>query len=457
MDVDPHLGHESTTVTHEHPAFKASDEGLAKRGAHNPQRHSAALPLHGDATLKLRLTPPASRCASALVTRWSGAEEEVVLGLCDLDPARKAQWHGFQTALAELGASGADDWDEAGRIPEEVIAGFASRRLLGGLASTAVGGGGLDPLGLGLLAEAVGAASASLASLLTVQSMVIHAVERFGGTAVKQQLLPRLARGEVVGSFALSEPGAGSDLSAITTEATLLPDAATLSGTKTWLSFGRDAGIFLVFARSARGPCACLVEANAPGVVLEPVDGMLGFRAARLATLRLDACEVPARSIIGRPGLGLGMVALDALNVGRLCIAWASCGAQRDCLAATIRHVSGRRTSRGTLGDEPGIRGAICEMQLQLEASQALVLAATAALARRDDTAPQRLMAAKLFASAASARTAGRAVELLGAVGCSSRTPVARHFRDTKVLEIIEGANDMLRVFLGERYIAGEA
>lgn len=379
------------------------------------------------------------------------------LGLCDLDPSRKVQWQGFQEALTELGAAAADGWDEVGRIPEEVLAGLAARRLLGGLASTAVGGGGLDPLGLGLLAEAAGAASASLASLLTVHSMVLRAVERFGGAVLKQELLPRLARGEVIGSFALSEPGAGTDLGAITSEATLEAETLTVSGTKTWLSFGRDAGVFLVFARSARGPCAFLVEAGAPGVVLEPIDGMLGFRAARLATLRLEACQVPTQRLVGRPGLGLGMVALDALNQGRLCIAWASCGAQRACLDATLRHVRERRTSRGTLGDEPSVRGAICDMRLQLEASQALVLAATAALTRRDEDAPQRLMAAKLFASASSARTAGRAVELLGAIGCSSRTPVARHFRDTKVLEIIEGANDMLRTFLGERYIADGA
>ncbi|WP_257453442.1 acyl-CoA dehydrogenase family protein [Archangium lipolyticum] len=271
---------------------------------------------------------------------------------------------------------------------------------------------------------------------------------------MKQQLLPRLARGEVIGAFGLSEPGAGTDISAISTEATLATDSVTVSGAKTWISFGRDAGVFLVFARSARGPCACIVEAGSPGVGIEPVDGMLGFRAARLATLRFDACQVPAQRLVGRPGFGLSMVALDALNQGRLCIAWASCGAQRACLTATIRHVSERRTSRGTLGDEPSVRSAICDMRLQLEASQALVLAATAALARRDGDAPQRLMAAKLFASAGSARTAARAVELLGAVGCSSRTPVARHFRDSKVLEIIEGANDMLRTFLGERYIA---
>ena len=379
------------------------------------------------------------------------------MALCDLDSARSAQWHEFASVLAQLGAADAEAWDETGRIPEKVIAGLAERRLLGGLASTAAGGGGLDPLGLGLLAETVGTASASLASLLTVHSMVIHAVERFGGTSLKQQLLPRLAGGEVIGAFALSEPGAGTDINAITTEATLADDGVTLSGTKTWISFGRDAGVFLVFARSARGPCACIVEAGAPGVAIEPVDGMLGFRAARLATLRLDASPVPAQQIIGRPGLGLGMVALDALNQGRMCIAWASCGAQRACLDAAIRHVSERRTSRGTLGDEPAVRSAICDMRLQLEASQALTLAATAALTRRDADAPQRLMAAKLFASAGNARTAARAVELLGAIGCSSRTPVARQFRDAKVLEIIEGANDMLRVFLGERYIAERA
>jgi glutaryl-CoA dehydrogenase (non-decarboxylating) len=316
------------------------------------------------------------------------------LSLADLEPVRTAQWHGFQQVLAELGAADADAWDEAGRIPERVLTGFGARGLLGGLAATTAGGAGLDGLGLGLLAEAVGAASGSLASLLTVHSMVVHAVQRFGSASLKQTLLPRLARGEICGGFALSEPGAGTDIAAIETEATWTDGACRVSGAKTWISFGQDADVFLVFARSARGPIACVVEASAPGLTIEPVDGMLGFRAARLATLRFDACALAEDRIIGRPGFGLGMVALDALNIGRLCIAWASCGVQRACLAATIRHVTERRTSRGVLGDEPGIRSAICDMRLRLEAAQALALAATAAWTRRDEDAPQRVMAA---------------------------------------------------------------
>jgi alkylation response protein AidB-like acyl-CoA dehydrogenase len=287
--------------------------------------------------------------------------------------------------------------------------------------------------------------------------MVIHAVQRFGGASLKQALLPRLARGELLGGFVLSEPGAGTDITAIETEASWTDGALRLTGTKTWISFGQDAGVFLVFARSERGPIACIIEAigeaSGPGLTIEPVEGMLGFRAARLATLRFNACSVAADRIIGRPGLGLGMVALDALNVGRMCIAWASCGVQRACLAATVRHVRERRTSRGVLGDEPGIRSAICDMRLRLEAAQGMALAATAAWSRRDEDAPQRVMAAKLFASAGSAVTSGRAVELLGATGCSARTPVARLFRDAKVLEIIEGANDVLRIFLGGHYL----
>jgi alkylation response protein AidB-like acyl-CoA dehydrogenase len=283
--------------------------------------------------------------------------------------------------------------------------------------------------------------------------MVIHAVQRFGGASLKQALLPRLARGELRGGFALSEPGAGTDLAAIETEASWTDGACRLTGTKTWISFGQDAGVFLVFARSERGPIACVIEPSGSGLTIEPVEGMLGFRAARLATLRFDACSVAADRIIGRPGLGLGVVALDSLNVGRMCIAWASCGVQRACLAATVRHVRERRTSRGVLGDEPGIRSAICDMRLRLEAAQGMALAATAAWSRRDEDAPQRVMAAKLFASAGSAVTSGRAVELLGATGCSARTPVARLFRDAKVLEIIEGANDVLRIFLGGHYL----
>lgn len=358
------------------------------------------------------------------------------MALRDLDPARAAQW---RDARARLAGADAEAWEAARGVPREVFAALAARA-------------GEAPEALDLLAEAAGATSASLASLLTVHAMVVHAVQRFGSAALKQRVLPGLRSGELRGGFALSEPGAGTDLAALATEATWRGDGCRISGHKTWLSGGQDAHVFLVFARSARGPLACLIDARDPGVRVAPIDDMAGFRAARLASLALDDCAVAPERWLGRPGAGLSLVALDALTIGRLCVAWASCGVQRASLAAAVAHVHARATSRGVLGDEPGVRSALCEMQLRLEASQSLALAASAAVARRDVDAAERAMAAKLFASAGSAATAGRAVELLGARGCSERAPVARYLRDAKVLEIIEGANDVLRIFLGGHY-----
>jgi alkylation response protein AidB-like acyl-CoA dehydrogenase len=263
-----------------------------------------------------------------------------------------------------------------------------------------------------------------------------------------QPRLPRLARGQCIAAFALTEPDCGSDARSIETRAERRGDEFVITGTKKWVTFGQVADLFLVIASSENGAVALLMERDTPGLEIRPLQGLLGTRASLLAELRLSGCRVPARNLVGVPGFGITAVALSALELGRYSVAWGCAGILRACREASLSYATQRQQFGKYLSEHQLVRRMLTDMIVDSQAARALCIEAGRAL---DDAAPEAtvaVLAAKYFASRAAVRAALNAVQIHGANGCSAEYPVARYLRDAKVMEIIEGSNEMHQIMI---------
>ncbi len=341
-------------------------------------------------------------------------------------------------------------WDREQHIPAAALRGFADTGWLGAIAPTAAGGRGLGAREFGRVNALLGAACSSLRSLLTVHSMVIHAVTRFGSPAQRERWLPRLASGALLAGFALSEPEVGSDAAAIQTAAVADGDGYSLTGGKRWITFGEVADLLLVFARTDAGPTAFLVETSLPGVRRLPIRDMLGVRASMLAAVHLEDCRVPADARLGKPGLGVTFVAQSALDWGRLSVAFGAVGIARRCLAVSGAYAEQRRQFGQRLCDHQLIRRMLTDMLVETRAAGLLCERAADLKDRGDPRSLAEVSAAKYYATRAASRAATDAVQILGANGCSPDYPVERLLRDARIMEIIEGSNEMHQLSLAE-------
>ncbi len=196
----------------------------------------------------------------------------------------------------------AEDWDQRGAIPEDLLARLSRAGLWAPFLPASLGGAGIDMVTLGEIHEEIGRGCSSVRSLLTVHTMLSWAVLRWGSPAQRQRWGADLAAGRVLGAFCLSEPGAGSDTSAITTAALPSGDGWRLDGVKTWITGGQRADLFLVFARGPAATVALLVPAAAPGVSVRPVHDMLGTRASMLAEITFRDVALGPDALLARPG-----------------------------------------------------------------------------------------------------------------------------------------------------------
>jgi glutaryl-CoA dehydrogenase (non-decarboxylating) len=349
----------------------------------------------------------------------------------------------------------ADEYDAAGALPRELIAQLSRNGWLGAALSPRWGGGGWDALAVGRLHAEVGRACGSTRSLFTVQTMVGLALERWGRDGLKQRFLPDMASGARIAALALSEAGAGSDIQGIATRATRQGDGYLLQGTKRWSSFGQIADLFLVFARIEDGMGAFLVEGSAPGLHRKPVAGLLGLRASQLADLELDGCFVPGEHVLRGGQLPISPVADHALEIGRFSVAWGCLGLAEACLEASLAHTRERVQSGRPLQEHQLVARHLTDMIVGVRATRLLCEQAAERRAAGDLGAGVAASIAKYQASLTASMAASSAVQLHGARGCLAGSAVERHFRDAKIMEIIEGSTEIQQVMIA-RYAAGE-
>lgn len=344
----------------------------------------------------------------------------------------------------------ADQFDQEEKIPAELIQKLAQKKYLGAMLPQEVGGLGLDMITVGLLNEEIGRACSSIRSLLTVHGMVSAAILRWGSPHQKETWLPKLASGEIIGAFALSEPQAGSHASAIETTADSCDDVYILNGQKKWITYGQIADLFLLFAQCQGMPSAFLVPRNTPGLTTKPLHGLLGTRASMLAEVHLDACRIPKENLVGGVGFGISAVALSALDLGRYSVAWGCVGIGQACLEASLKYTSERKQFGQYIKEHQLIQQMITNMVTHVKAARLLCYQAGYLKDINDPTATTETLVAKYFASMMASQVASDAVQIHGGNGCGSQYPVQRYFRDAKVMEIIEGSHQMQQIMIAK-------
>ena len=351
--------------------------------------------------------------------------------------------------------------DEAERFDRTIFERMGALGLTAAPIPEGAGGAGFSYLGWTLVMEELGAVDMATAVTLSVHILSQYPVVTWGTAEQQARWLPPMLAGERLGAFALTEPGAGSDASAIRTRAERIgpadaPTAYRLTGTKIWVSNAPEADNYLVFATldpagGSRAISAFLVEKETPGFRFGAHEKKMGIRSCPAAELVFDGAEVPAANRLGAEGDGY-RIALSALGEGRISIAAACVGIARAGLEAAARHVSDRRAFGGRLADQQGVRFMLAEMARDVVAARAVTRVAAAAKDRGEPLAELSSIA-KWTASDAAMRVATDAVQLFGASGYSRETGVERLMRDAKGAQIYEGTNQIHRLIVADEVL----
>ncbi|MEU8722611.1 acyl-CoA dehydrogenase family protein [Streptomyces antimycoticus] len=349
----------------------------------------------------------------------------------------------------------AHTWESGELLPEEVVVWCAEQKLTGAPLPASVGGGGWSAMESGLLYEALGRVSISLASLVNVHGMMAQTLTRWGTAWQHEHIMPALGSGERIAAICMTEPHAGSDLSGITTTLSERDGRLLLNGTKVYITFGQRADDLLVFVQRDGKSEACLVRRDAPGVTIEPMGDMLGLRAAGLARIVFEDCVIAPEAVVGKPGFAVPVLVPTALEHGRHAVAWMALGMLEACFEECARFVRTRKTFGSTLIEHGQIQTLVTRMGADLEAARHLCVAASRAM---QDKAPETMRAvllAKYFVCRVAEEHTASAVQLLASSGVSERSVTARAYRDSKVLNIIEGTEQILERTLAPMLVNG--
>jgi alkylation response protein AidB-like acyl-CoA dehydrogenase len=338
--------------------------------------------------------------------------------------------------------------DEEEEFVEEQVTACAEAGWMGMSIPEEYGGGGLGSLACSLVVTELARACAATAVTVSVHvGLVSNPITRFGTEDQKKRYLPRLASGEWLGAYALSEATSGSDAAALRTTATRDGDAWVLEGSKLWISSGDRADLIVVFARTdpeatkAKGITAFLVETASPGFRAGKKEKKMGIRGSSTVEIHLDRVRVPAANVLGEPNKGFSL-ALAILDGGRIGIASQALGIADACLAASIRYAREREQFGKPIGEFESIQWKIAEMATRIEAARLLTYKAASL---RDAGKPHTTEAsmAKLEASRTAVFCGKEAVQIHGGAGYTREFPVERYFRDARITEIYEGTTEI--------------
>jgi alkylation response protein AidB-like acyl-CoA dehydrogenase len=344
-----------------------------------------------------------------------------------------------------------DEWERDAVFPRAAFDALGKAGLLG-LVYPEEYGGGAQPNSMYLLVlEELAAALLSVGLGASVQTLTIFPTYAYGNAEQKARWMPPACAGEWIGAYCLSEPGSGSDASALVTKAELDGGSWVINGRKAFVTHGGEADYYQVLARTGEaGPAgiSCFfVPADTPGVTREKLEHKMGMRSSPTAAMLFDGVRVPEDHLIGEPGVGF-RIAMEALDGGRLGIAACSVGLARAALDAAVTFAREREAFRKPIIEFQGISFMLADMATQIDAARALTQEAGR---RRDAGEPFATQAAmaKLFASDTAMRVTTDAVQVHGGYGYVEEFPVERYMREAKVLQIVEGTNQIQRLVIG--------
>jgi alkylation response protein AidB-like acyl-CoA dehydrogenase len=350
-------------------------------------------------------------------------------------------------------------WDHAERFPAEVVRELGELGALGILVSEEFGGAGMDSLAVAVAVEEVARYDGSLA--LTVAShngLGTSHIRVFGNDAQRKKYLPRLACGQWLGAWGLTEPGSGSDAAAMKTTAVQKGDHWVLNGTKTFITQGSVGQVFVVLAltqpdQRQKGITAFILERGMPGFTQRPIHGKLGMRSSDTAELVMENVQVPDSQRLGELNKGF-INTLQILDRGRITIGALATGLARGALEESVRYAKERRAFGQPIAEFEAIRWMLADMHTELEAARLLVHRA-AVLADTGRPYIREASIAKLFASEAANRACNKAVQIHGGYGYTREFPVERYLRDAKLCEIGEGTSEVQRTVISRDLLKG--
>jgi alkylation response protein AidB-like acyl-CoA dehydrogenase len=348
-----------------------------------------------------------------------------------------------------------DAWDRDAHFEPAIVGKLAELGFLGMLVPEEYDGLGLDSLTYLVALEEIAAVDASTAVLMSVHnSLPTQMILRWGSDEQKKRFLKPMARGELLGAFALSEADSGSDAASMRAQATRDGDSWVLNGTKAWVSSGSHAGVIVVMARTdgaddrkgARGIGAFIVTPDMPGFSVGKKEDKMGLRASPTVSLRFDNMRVPKQNLLGEQGAGF-IYAMQSLDAGRLGIAAQAVGIGQAALTLAANYAAERRQFGKPIKEFQAIQFRLADMAMRVAASRALLHAAATARDRGMHITQFSAMA-KLMASEAAMWVTTQAIQIFGGYGYVKEYPVERLFRDAKVTEIYEGTSEIQRIVI---------
>jgi len=349
--------------------------------------------------------------------------------------------------------------DRQGFIDHDVFAKMTELGLWGLTVPESYGGAGMGNMALAVVLEEVNRACASTGVTLSVHNSLLGApINKFGNEAQKREWLPRLATGEVIGAYCLTEPNAGSDAGGLRTTARLDGDHYVIDGTKIWVTNGATCGVMLVYVRTdpkssrAKGISAIIVPKDTPGVQVGKPEKKCGIRGSSTTEIVFENVRVPKANLLGELNNGFS-IAMDTLDGGRIGIASQAVGIARACLDAAIKYSKEREQFGQPIANFQAIQWKLADMSARIEASRLLVMKA-AWLRDRKARCTQEAATAKLYASQTANFCADECLQIHGGAGYTDHFIVERLFRDARITEIYEGATDIQRIVIARHLIA---
>jgi alkylation response protein AidB-like acyl-CoA dehydrogenase len=346
----------------------------------------------------------------------------------------------------------APQWDRDHTFPREAHRGLAALGAYGICVPEEHGGAGLDYLTLAIVLEEIAAGDGGTSTAISVTNCPVNAIlMRYGSEAQKKKWLARLARGELLGAFCLTEPHVGSDASALRTTAAKTGDGYMINGVKQFITSGQNGHLAIVIAvtdkgAGKRGMSAFLVPTDTPGYVVARLEDKVGQHSSDTAQIRFEDCHVPAENLIGEEGEGY-KIALSALEGGRIGIAAQSVGMARSAFEVALQYAKERESFGTAIFHHQAVGFRLADCATQLEAARQLIWHAASL---RDAGKPclKEAAMAKLFASEIAEKVCSAAIQTLGGYGYVSDFPVERIWRDVRVCQIYEGTSDVQKILI---------
>lgn len=346
---------------------------------------------------------------------------------------------------------------EAGIFPREIVSKMAELGLMGIPIPEEYGGAGMDFISYITAIHEISKISPTVGVILSVHTSVgTYPILNFGTEEQKKAYIPKLASGEYLGAFCLTEPSAGSDAGSLKSRAVKKNGDYIINGTKVFITNGGEADVYIVFAstdpsKESKGISAFIVDKETPGLIIGKDENKMGLHGSRTVQITFEDMRVPAENLLGSEGQGL-TIALNNLNTGRIGIAAQALGIAEGAFQHAVQYAKGRIQFGRPISDQQGIGFKLADMGTKIEASKLLVYQA-AALKNEGQPCTKEVSMAKLFASRTAVEVATEAIQVFGGYGYTEDYPVERYFRDAKVTEIYEGTSEIQRIVISKQLI----